>query len=161
MFSQQPLTNCRTKIRKEKKKRKNQQKDVNSAVVSISWMSRSRAIYTYRVHTLMEEIYSSLYETKKNNHLNETERSCQFLKSILGTMRATWQVACSPSQPETQEEKQVWHLLGCLSPKIYSTSWKCIKTRRKQRSYKTKEIVQFPAKPFSEFTTEDIFVNNP
>lgn len=85
MFSQQPLTNCRTKIRKEKK-RKNQQKDVNSAVVSISWMSRSRAIYTYRVRTLMEEIYSSLYETKKNNHINETKRSCQFLKSILGTM---------------------------------------------------------------------------
>lgn len=39
----------------------------------------------------MEETYSSLCETKKKkkkNRMNETERSCQFLKSILGTMQA-------------------------------------------------------------------------
>lgn len=118
-------------------------------------MSRSRAIYTYRVCTLMEETYSSLYETKKkNNRMNETERSCQFLKSVLGTMQAAWQVACFPFQPETQEEKQVWRLLGCLSPKICSTSWKRIKILHKLRGYKNKEIVWFPAKAFSELTTK-------
>lgn len=77
--------------------------------------------------------------------MNETEGSCQFLKSVLGKMWAAQQAACFPFQPEPQEEKQVWHLLGCSSPDIYRTSRKQIKMHCKQGSYKKQGSYMVPS----------------
>lgn len=72
--------------------------------------------------------------------MNETEGSCQFLKSTLGKMQAARQVACFPFQPKPQEEKQVWHLLGCSSPDIYRTSWKQIMMHWSKEATKTRKL---------------------
>lgn len=128
MFSQQQLTNCRTKGTEGKR---------------CLWYTQYCTVYKLGQNildpkeTLCLQKGSTVGSVRgEKNSMNETEGSCQFLKSVLGKMWAARQAACFPFQPEPQEEKQVWHLLGCSSPDIYRTSRKQIKMHCNQGSYK-------------------------